>query len=235
MYGNNETGHLTPLREVTTAVRMKSESWIHVDAVQHLGKSEEPLFSLPIDSASFSAHKIGGIPGVGALVVRSERPTEPLLVGGSQEVRHRAGTENVPGIVAFGIAAETVRKNLSARIAQMIVARTAIENSIRAQIPNCSFNSPNGGGLPNTLSVTFPGLRSDDLVVALDLAGVYVSSGAACASGKPEPSHVLKGMGLSDELARATIRISVRADHTEAELARVVEAVAHAVAAGRAR
>jgi len=235
MYANNETGHVTPLREIVATVRARSGCRIHIDAVQHLGKSAEPLFDLPIDSASFSAHKIGGLTGVGALVVKSESSFEPMLVGGAQELRHRAGTENVPGIVSFGIAADVVRKDLGGRIERMRAARRFIEESIHRDVPNCRFNSPTEGGLPNTLSVTFPGVRADDLVVALDLNGVYVSSGAACASGKPEPSHVLTGMGLSDEEARATIRISVRGDNTTHELEHATQAIARAVHAGRSR
>lgn len=235
MYGNNETGHRTPLAEVVAAARLKSDCSIHIDAVQHLGKSTERLFDEPIDSASFSAHKIGGLTGVGALVVRSDSQLEPLLVGGAQELRYRAGTENVAGIVAFGIAADVVRKDLHGRIERMWAARRFIEDAIRHRISDHRFNHPLGEGLPNTLSVTFGGLRADDLIVALDLAGVLVSAGAACASGKPESSHVLKEIGLSDADAQATVRISVRADHTPTELERAVEALTRAVELGRTR
>jgi cysteine desulfurase len=236
MYANNETGHLSPISDVARTIKRHSpECLIHVDAVQLLGKSDTRLFDDPIDSASFSAHKIGGLSGVGALVIRDGMPFEPLLMGGAQEVRHRAGTENVPGIVAFGLAAEIVQRGLSARIQKLRADRRFVEAELRREIEHLVFNHPLEGGLPNTVNVTFPGLRADDLVVALDLAGVLVSSGAACASGKPEPSHVLKALGLTDEAARATIRISLRADHTEEELSRAVKAISQAVKAGRVR
>lgn len=237
MYANNETGHISPLSEVIRTVKQHSpECLIHVDGVQLLGKSETRLFDDALDSASFSAHKIGGLAGVGALVIRDGMPFEPLLMGGGQEVRHRAGTENVPGIVAFGLAAEIVQRGLSARIQKLRADRRFVEAELRREIEHLVFNHPlEEGGLPNTVNVTFPGLRADDLVVALDLAGVLVSSGAACASGKPEPSHVLKALGLTDEAARATIRISLRADHTEEELSRAVRAISKAVKAGRVR
>ena len=236
MYANNETGHITPLHEIAGAIKARNAATlIHVDAVQLLGKSETQLFELPIDSASFSAHKIGGLPGTGALVLRRDMPYGPLFVGGSQEVRFRAGTENVPGIVAFGIAAEVVQRSLHQRIEKLHADRVFLEESLRHSIKDLAFNHPFERGLPNTLSVTFPGLRADDLIVALDLVGVFVSSGAACASGKPEPSHVLRGLGLSDGATRSTIRISLRADHTEAELRNAVQAIVSCVEAGRGR
>ncbi|MFM1847304.1 MAG: hypothetical protein RL417_778 [Pseudomonadota bacterium] len=236
MFANNETGHLSPLSELVKATKERNENCrFHVDAVQLLGKSDFRLFDLLIDSASFSAHKIGGLPGVGALVIRTDLPYNPLLVGGAQEIRHRAGTENVAGIVSFGIAAEVVRKGLAERFRKLDADRRFLEERLRTGVEGISFNHPVEGGLINTVSVTVPGVRADDLVVALDLRGVYVSSGAACASGKPEPSHVLKALGLSDESARSTVRLSLRADHTAEELAQAVDAFTAAVSGGRCR
>jgi len=170
---------------------------------------------------------------VGALIIRAGTPFEPLLVGGAQETRYRAGTENVPGIVAFGIAAAAVGRELDARISKMAADRRRLEMLLAEVIPGARFNHPKSVGLPNTISLTAPGIRADDVVVALDLKGIYVSSGAACASGKPEPSHVLRALGLSNDDARATLRISLRADHSADELTHAAHAIAEAIARGR--
>lgn len=236
MAANNETGHVSPLGEVVDVVRARSpRCLIHTDGVQLLGKLNLNPFEAGVDAVSVSAHKIGGLAGVGALILREGLEVPPLLVGGPQETRYRAGTENVSGIVAFGLAAEVVARDLAARIERMRSGAAFLRDELSRTVPDISFNSPPEGGLPNTLSVTVPGIRADDVVVALDLLGVYVSSGAACASGKPEPSHVLLARGLSEAAARATVRLSLRADHSPAELARAAGAFAHAVARGRAR
>jgi len=236
MAANNEIGHVTPLEEIVRVVRATAERCvIHSDAVQILGKMRLNPFDAGVDSVSLSAHKIGGLPGVGALIVRTGFEPSPLLVGGPQELRHRAGTENVPGIVSFGTAAEIVRRTLDERIERMRCGVELLRRELTRLAPNIAFNSPHDHGLPNTLSVTAPGIRADDVVVALDLAGVYVSSGAACASGKPEPSHVLLARGLTEAAARATLRLSLRADHTPAELERAAAAIARAIVAGRNR
>lgn len=236
MAANNEIGHLTPLEEIVRVVRAAAERCvIHSDAVQILGKVKWNPFDAGVDSVSLSAHKIGALSGVGALVVRTGAEPPPLIVGGPQELRYRAGTENVPGIVSFGLAADIVRRTLDERIERMRRGAELLRGELSRLVPEITFNSPREDGLPNTVSVTAPGIRADDVVVALDLAGVYVSSGAACASGKPEPSHVLLARGLPEAAARATLRLSVRADHTTIELEQAAAAIARAITAGRSR
>jgi cysteine desulfurase len=209
MLANNETGMVFPVSKIAALIRVRApHALIHCDGAQAFGKIPLNFKELGVDILSLSGHKIGAPPGVGALIVRSGVTLHPLLLGGPQEHHERAGTENVFGIHCFGIAAEVVTHNLSQRSAAFEHARTTIRDILSERVPNCCFNTP-PNSLPNTLSVSLKGIPADDLVVALDMRGLAVSSGAACASGKPDPSHVLLALGLSAEEARSTIRISV--------------------------
>ena len=217
MLANNETGQIYPVANVFKAVRAKGDGALcHSDAVQAFGKMALNIPELMADSVSLSGHKIGALAGVGALVMHGDAPFEPTFRGGAQETRLRAGTENVVGIVSFGIAAELVTQELHHRLSRMNDARNAFWSTLVEQTPVRQINC-NCATIPNTLSIMVPGILADDLVVALDLEGVSVSAGAACASGKPEPSHVLRAIGLSDLEARSTVRVSFTPDVTAAE------------------
>ena len=222
MMANNETGQVLPVGIICGFLKEMNRNIIfHSDGVQALGKLDFRFHDLGIDLLSLSAHKIGGMQGVGALVIRKGCEVAPFILGGPQEKRLRAGTENVLGIASFGIAAKLIKKELHWRISTMTRARDTIANFLRGVIPDLKFNLPGKERLPNTLNLRIPGILADDLVVALDLEGLLISSGAACASGKPEPSHVLMGMGLSDREARESVRISVGYGLNDAELEQI--------------
>ncbi|MBN8548050.1 MAG: cysteine desulfurase [Deltaproteobacteria bacterium] len=218
MLANNETGHLYPIAELSAAARNKNpQVLLHTDAVQALGKVPLRFPDCGVDLMSLSAHKIGGLSGIGALIVSENVPHEALLFGGPQEARWRAGTENVVGVLSFGIAVRNLRKSFEQRVLLMRSQRDMFLSSVTSVLKDVRVNSKSHG-LPNTLSLTIPNVRADDLVVALDMEGVLISSGAACASGKPEPSHVLMALGLSPEEARSSVRVSFTGMLTEQEL-----------------
>jgi cysteine desulfurase len=157
---------------------------------------------------SLSAHKIGGPKGVGALVLGAGASVEPLIKGGGQERRRRAGTENVVGIVGFGVAAELASADV-AKAGALAALRDELEQGVRAIAPNAVVLSARVARLPNTTCIAVPGTKAETLVIGLDLAGVAVSSGSACSSGKVEASHVLSAMGASEEIAQGAIRVSL--------------------------
>jgi cysteine desulfurase len=234
MAANNETGVLTDIEAVMKYVRkVAPHALLHTDAAQLAGKGEVNFERLGVDLLTLSAHKIGGLSGVGAIVVRPGIDLAPLLRGGPQEGKVRAGTENVLGIVAFGVVAELVRTQLAERIASMRRMRDEFERLLLTSLPECAIQGAAALRLPNTSSVYIPGIRGDDLVVALDLQGILISSGAACSSGKPEPSHVLLAMGVGEAQARSTVRVSFRADHPPQVAATVVAAIERVVARTR--
>ncbi|MBX7144715.1 MAG: cysteine desulfurase [Oligoflexia bacterium] len=207
MYANNETGAIQPIPEAIAVVRRQAANClIHCDAVQALGKLSLDYSSLDLDMLSFSGHKIGSFAGVGCLVCPKALHVQALQNGGAQEHGQRAGTEPVSAIVSFGIAAQSCRWPVADKVAGL---RDWISRELRAAFPLISTTIDLTSALPNTLSLRVPGISADDLVVALDLRGVCVSSGAACSSGKPSPSHVLLAMGLGEEEARSTLRISL--------------------------
>jgi len=232
MLANNETGQVLPVQEIAKAIKEVSPYvLIHVDAVQALGKINIDFQTLGADLLSISAHKIGGLSGVGALVVRDGISVSPLLIGGPQEVRFRAGTENVLGIISFGVAARVMREQFEYRTARMSALKAAFISKIKDELSEFGVcvNFEELQTLPNTISLRVPGVSADDLLVALDLLGVWVSAGAACSSGKPEPSHVLLGMGFTEEEARETIRISLRSETTYEMLCTGVDKISVAV------
>jgi cysteine desulfurase len=226
-WANNEVGTIQPIEAIGAACAARGIP-LHVDAVQALGK-------VPIDVRvaallSVSAHKIGGPQGVGALVVRSDIALRPLLRGGHQERGRRAGTENVAGIVGFGAACRVVATELGAFAEACVAMRERLWDGLRAAVPDVVRHSPTGPDcLPNTLNVRFPGVRGEALVAALDLAGVAVSSGSACAAGAGEPSHVLLAMGYDADRARDGVRFSVGRTNTPDDVTRIVEATGQAV------
>ena len=207
MLANNETGVIQPLAEAVRLARAAGVP-VHCDAVQAAGKVALDISDLGVQLLSLSAHKIGGPAGVGALVVAEDLALEPLLRGGGQERRRRAGTENLPGIAGFAAAARESAGQLReyGRLARL---RDRIEAEATAIAPEVRIFGAEGPRLANTSCLAMPGVRAETQVMALDLAGVAVSAGAACSSGKVAPSHVLQAMGVEDALADGAIRVSL--------------------------
>ncbi|MBW2413835.1 MAG: cysteine desulfurase [Deltaproteobacteria bacterium] len=231
MWVNNETGVIQPVPKLA-AIAAERGVPFHSDAVQALGKLPLALAALPLDFASFSAHKLGGPKGVGVLYAREGQRFQPLVRGGPQERRRRPGTENVPGIVGFGAACAAAEADLDERSGRLGALRDRLWQAIESKVPDAWQNGSVEHRVPHTLNVSFPGADSEALVEALDLEGIAVASGAACASGSTEPSHVLLAMGIPPERSTCAIRMSLgvttrgdEIDHFMSVLPGVVERV----------
>jgi len=217
MHANNETGIIQP---IATAAELTHQvgGLLHVDAVQSAGKIPCDINVLGADSMTLSAHKMGGPKGAGALVLADGvHFTDPLLKGGGQERGNRAGTENVIGIVGFGAAAEAAGGSLDHDARQMAALRDCMEARLRQIAPDTVIFGT-GERLPNTTLFAVAGLKAETALIALDLAGIAVSSGSACSSGKVAPSHVLAAMAVSPALAAGAIRVSLGATTTESDI-----------------
>ena len=228
MHANNETGAIQPVEEIG---RIAAEAGVlfHCDAVQSAGKLSLDVSRLGVSLLSISAHKMYGPKGVGALYVRSGVSIEPLLHGGRQERDRRPGTENVPGIVGLGKAAELARQSLADDASRIRALRDRLEESLLEKIPGARVNGDTSRRVPNTSNLLFPGAAGESLVIALDLEGIACSTGAACSSGSIEPSHVLLMAGLSDEDARSSLRFSVGRPTSTEEIDRAISVVPSAV------
>lgn len=202
MLANNETGVLQPIADVVRLAR-QAGAFVHCDAVQAAGKVHVDLHGLGVDYLGLSAHKLGGPTGVGALAMRSGAPFAPDRRGGGQESNRRAGTENVAGIAGFGAAAEASREGLA-----VDGLRDRLERALLAIAPDALVFGASAPRLGNTSCISMPGVKAETQVMALDLAGVCVSAGAACSSGKVHRSAVLAAMGVEDAVADTAIRIS---------------------------
>jgi len=223
MLANNETGAVQPIAEVAEIVHAAG-CVLHVDAIQALGKIPFDINVLNADLATVSAHKIGGPKGVGALVwTEAAQGLEPLLRGGGQERGHRAGTENVAGIAGFGAAVKAAMGMLKKDAIRLESLRNRLETGLR-QTPGLLIFSQDVQRLPNTTLFTVPGLRAETAVIGFDLAGIAVSSGSACSSGKVQPSHVLEAMGFGRELAQGGVRLSLGWSTSDADIDRCLEA-----------
>lgn len=227
---NNETGVVQPLAELARLTRAHG-AVLHADAVQALGKVPVDVAALGADAITLSAHKIGGPKGVGAIVLafRGAEAFEPLIRGGGQERGLRAGTENLPGIVGFGAAAEAVRHGFAVEAARIGCLRDACEAALRRIAPGTVVLGAEAERLPNTLLFSIPGLSAETALIRFDLEGVAVSSGAACSSGKVRRSHVLDVMGVAPDLAAGAIRVSLGWTSTEEDVksfARACERIA---------
>lgn len=216
---NNETGVIQPLQEVSAIAREHGFA-LHADAVQAAGRQPLDFAGSGAWSMALSAHKIGGPKGLGALILRRGARIRPLIHGGGQETNQRAGTENVAGIVGFGAAAETA----PGEAGEIRRLRERLEDGIRALTPGVTVIGEGSDRLPNTSCIAHPHFKAETLVIALDLAGVAVSAGAACSSGKVAESHVLKAMGLADETVNNAIRVSAGWGTTAAQVDRFLEA-----------
>lgn len=217
MLANNETGVIQPVAAAATRVHAAG-GLLHVDTVQGPGRISCDFKMLGADLLTISAHKLGGPKGVGALIMRANLQIEPLVKGGGQEHGLRAGTENVAGIAGFGAAAEAVRLGFPAESNRMLALRGLLDAGIRQACAEAMIFGGEAARLPNTTLFTAPGMKAETAVIAFDLEGVAVSSGAACSSGKVAPSHVLAAMGVAPELARGAIRVSLGYVTTELEI-----------------
>jgi cysteine desulfurase len=226
MLANNETGVVQPVAEAAAIARQRG-ALVHSDAVQAAGKLPVDVRALGVDLLTLSAHKIYGPKGAGCLFVRRGTPLAALVRGGSQERNRRAGTENVPGIVGFGVAARLARERLEQDAVRIRSLRDRLEARLLA-IPGARRNGDDPR-VPNTTSLSFDQTDAEGLLMALDLAGVAVSTGAACAAGGVEPSHVLRAMGLPPERVQASLRFSLGRDTTAEAVERAAAAVVASV------
>src|SRR4030095_11251805 len=215
MTANNETGTLQPAREISAICRERGVLF-HTDAIQSFGK--EPLRAADFDAVSLAAHKFGGPKGAGVLMLRSGISIDRLQHGGSHENERRPGTENVAAIAGMAAAAELALKNVVEESACQAQLRDHLWEGVRKAFPEAIMNGHPEMRLGNTLNVSFPGLDGEGLLIALDLAGVAVSSGSACMVGSVMPSHVLLAMGVAPEIAGSTVRFSLGKQTTAAEI-----------------
>jgi len=214
MMANNETGVLQPVEEIGK-IATEADIYFHTDAVQAAGKVPIEVKRLGCDLLSISGHKLHAPQGVGAIYVGKGTVLQPMFYGGSHERSRRAGTENVPGIIGLGKAAELAREALErGDLAQMSAMRDRIEQTILSEVDATGVNGEGAPRVPNTTNIHFDYIEGEALVIALDLKGLAVSTGAACSSGAIEPSHVLTAMGLPPEIARASLRFSLGKQNT---------------------
>jgi cysteine desulfurase len=223
MLANNETGVVQPIAAAAALVHAAG-GLLHVDAVQGPGRIVCDFNALGADLMTLSAHKIGGPQGVGALIHRGGLSLDPLIKGGGQERGVRAGTENVVGIAGFGAAAEAAGQGLTGEAFGMGALRDRFEAGLKALTPEVIIFGSEAERLPNTCLFTVPGMKAETAIIALDLEGVAVSSGAACSSGKVAPSHVLAAMGVGPELSRGAIRVSLGYSTTDGDVEVVLKA-----------
>lgn len=221
MHANNEIGTVQPIQELA-AIAHRRGALFHTDAVQSTGKIPFSVKALGVDLVSVSAHKLNGPKGAGALWIRRGARLMPYLTGGRQERSRRAGTENVPGIVGLGVAARLAAAKLESEGHRLAALRDRLEAGVLERVRETTVNGDRARRVPNTTNISFEGIEAESLLIALDLEGIAVSTGSACSSGTLEPSHVLRAMGLPHHRAQNSIRFSLGAGNTEAEVDRVV-------------
>jgi cysteine desulfurase len=221
MHANNEIGTIQPLNEIS-AITRGCGILLHTDAVQSVGKIPVSVDDLGVDLLSLAGHKIYGPKGVGALYVRKGTALVPITFGGHQEGNLRNGTENVPGVVGLGKACEIVARDLAAQAIHLRGLRDLLEAKVREEIPDVRVNGHPVERLPHLLSVSFAGISGEALVRELDLRGIAVSAGSACAAGSTKISHVLAALGMEEALAVGTLRFSMGRDNTTEEILRTL-------------
>jgi len=233
MMANNEIGTVQNIAALSRIAK-EAGAFMHTDAVQAAGKIPVDVEALGVDYLTMSCHKLYGPKGIGALYLRAGAPLEPLIRGGHQEHGHRAGTYNNQGILGFGLAAELAAKELPEYGRRVGALRTRLRDAIVATVPKVRINGHPEAVLPNTLNVSFPGAEGEAILLSLDLAGIRVSTGSACASGSLDPSHVLMATGVGPELAHGSIRFSLGRDSTEEDVDYVASRIAPIIARLRA-
>lgn len=220
MYANNEIGTIEPIQELANVSHEKGVLF-HTDAVQAVGNVPIDVKKLDVDMLSMSAHKIYGPKGVGALYIRKGLRIDTLLQGGAQERNRRAGTENVAGIVGFGTAIELITKNIDEHIKKLTVLRDKLIDGI-LKIPYTRLNGHPIKRLPGNVNVSFEFVDGESLILSLDMEGICVSSGSACTAGSIDPSHVLLAIGLPEEIAHGSLRLTIGEENTEEEIDTVI-------------
>jgi cysteine desulfurase len=221
MHANNEIGTVQPVAELARIAHGRG-ALFHTDAVQSIGKLPVDVKALGVDLLSLSAHKFNGPKGTGALWIKRGARVTAILTGGKHERNRRAGTENVPAIAGLGVAAQLAQKKLTAEGARLGTLRNRLEDAILASVPGTAINGSREPRVPNTTNISFDAVEAESLLIALDLEGVAVSTGSACSSGTLEPSHVLRAMGLPSPRTQNSIRMSLGAGNTDAEVEFVV-------------
>jgi cysteine desulfurase len=227
MHSNNETGVIQPVEDIG-AIAKKHAIAFHVDAAQSIGKSYLTLHNSYIDMLTLVPHKFYGPKGIGALYIRAGCNLSPFMFGADHEMGLRPGTENVPGIAGFAKACQITMRDLKLRVVHTSYLQDILFQNLQYNIPDIILNGHKAKRLPNTLNICIPGIFSDDLVTRLQ-DQVAISSGSACHSGKQIPSRVLKSMGLSDQEALSSIRLSIGKDNTEDEIHMAAEIIVSAV------
>ena len=225
MTANNELGCIEPIEQIGSICHERGILF-HTDAVQAFGKIPLDVHAMNVDLLSMSAHKLYGPKGVGALYIAEGCGIGPFIHGGKQERGLRAGTENVPGIVGFGKAAELSGLEMEENAKKLTALAERLKRGLEDRIEGCRFHQPEAGGIPGLLSVALPDAEAESALIVLDMEGIAVSAGSACESGAVEASHVLKAIGLSEKEARSTIRISLGRENTEAEADQIAETIA---------
>ena len=223
MHANNEVGTIQPIKEIAEVVRGHG-AFFHTDAVQTAGVLDINVAELGVDLLSLSAHKLYGPKGVGALYVRKGVRLDPLIHGGAQERRRRAGTENVAGIVGLAKALELAHLDRDEENARLVKLRDRLLEGLQ-QIPHTKINGSLVHRLPNNVNVCFQYIEGESMLLNLDLRGIAASSGSACTSGSLDPSHVLLAMGLTHEIAHGSLRLTLGRDNNEADIDFVLQEI----------
>jgi cysteine desulfurase len=229
MYANNEIGTIQPIREIAALARQRGVT-IHTDAVQAAGALPLDVEELGVDLLSLSAHKFYGPKGVGLLYVRRRTPVDWQQHGGGQEDTRRGGTENVPGIIGMAAAMLLAEAERTERATHMLRLRDRLIAHILEHVPDARLNGDPVNRLPNNVNLSFPGIEGETLLLSLDMLGIAASSGSACSTGSTEPSHVLTAIGLSPEVARGSLRLTVGKDTDVKQVDHAATAIVETVA-----
>lgn len=222
MHANNEIGTIQPIEEIG-AIAEAADIYFHSDGVQATGKIPVDVKKLKVDLYSMSSHKIHGPKGVGALFIKKGVTLKPQLTGGGHERSRRSGTENVAGIVGFGVAAKMAREGLESEMTRVRELRDRLESGLKSKIELIHVNAENAARLPNTSNIMVDYAEGEGLVISLDLKGVAVSTGSACSSGSLEPSHVLTAIGKTPDEAHGSLRLSLNSTNTTEDIDYVLE------------
>ena len=232
MYVNNEIGTIQPISDIVRIIKgKKSKPLLHIDAIQAFGKVKFNVNKLKVDLLTISGHKIHGPKGIGALYVKKGTKIKSIIFGGNQEQGLRSGTENVPGILGLGVAAESVKKNFESNTNKMLELKVKLLNGIKKQVEDIKINGNEiEGSAPHILNVSFEGIRGEVLLHSLEQEGIYISTGSACSSKKKAFSHVLEEMGLTDDQMEGAIRFSLSYENTEEEIEYTIEKLSNTIA-----